>query len=336
VVVEAMSPALIEKVRTAVSDGTGQYRIADLRPGTYTLTFSLPGFTSLKRDGIELTGSFTATINAELRVGEIAETVTVTGESPIVDVQNAKHEMTLNSDVVKSIPTVRNYNALVVVVPGVTTNNNDVATGPLIVQFPIHGGRSNESRLTVDGLNVGNPPGGNQPPTYVADIGNSQEVTFTSAGGLGEVETAGLVMNVVPRTGGNSFEGSVYFSGTGKDLQSNNYTQELKDAGLLAPTPISKVYDLSAAFGGPIMRDRIWFFANARTQGSTRIIANLYYNQNAADPTKWTYLPDFAREVYSDRTWENISGRVTWQMTAKNKITGFWDEQVVCRECTGT
>jgi hypothetical protein len=96
------------------------------------------------------------------------------------------------------------------------------------------------------------------------------------------------------------------------------------------------VYDLSAAIGGPIARDRVWFFANARTQGSTRIIANLYYNNNAGDPARWTYLPDFAREVYSDRTWENISGRVTWQMTATNKTTGFWDEQVACRECSGT
>src|SRR5580704_3542463 len=214
--VEAASPALIEKVRTAFTDGTGQYRIEDLRPGMYTVTFALQGFNTFKREGIELTGSFTATINAELKVGALAETITVTGESPIVDVQNAKRETTLNSEVIRSLPTVRNYNSMVVLVPGVVTNANDVATGPLINQFPIHGGRANESRLTIDGLNVGNPPGGNQPPTYVADVGNSQEVTFTTSGGLGEAETAGLVMNIVPKTGGNKMEGAVYFSGTGE------------------------------------------------------------------------------------------------------------------------
>ena len=89
VTVEAASPALIEKVRSVVTDGTGQYRIVDLRPGTYTVTFTLPGFNTVKREGIELTGSFTATVNADLQVGALEETITVTGESPIVDVQSA-------------------------------------------------------------------------------------------------------------------------------------------------------------------------------------------------------------------------------------------------------
>src|SRR5437867_11201672 len=104
VTVEAASPALIEKVRTVVSDGTGQYRVEDLRPGTYTVTFTLQGFSTFKRQGIELTGSFTATVNADLKVGSLAETITVTGQTPVVDVQSAKREMTLSSDVVRSIP----------------------------------------------------------------------------------------------------------------------------------------------------------------------------------------------------------------------------------------
>jgi hypothetical protein len=334
--VEAASPALIEKVRSAVSDGTGQYRIEDLRPGVYTVTFTLQGFNTFRREGVELTGTFVATINADLKVGALAETVTVTGESPIVDVQSAKRETTMSSDVIRSLPTVRNYNSMVVLVPGVVTNANDVATGPLINQFPIHGGRANESRLTIDGLNVGNPPGGNQPPTYVADVGNSQEVTFTTSGGLGESETAGLVMNIVPKTGGNKLEGAAYFSGTGEHLQSDNFTPELQARGLAAATPISKVYDLNGAVGGPIKQDKIWFFVNARTQGSTRILANQYYNLNAGDPTKWLYAPDLTKPSFSDRTWDNYSGRVTWQVTARNKIGVFWDEQAVCRACEGT
>jgi hypothetical protein len=336
VTVEASSPALIEKVRSAVSDGGGQYRIEDLRPGTYAITFTLPGFSVYKREALELPSNFTATVNAEMKVGELAETITVTGESPIVDVQSARRQTTLSNDVIRAIPTVRNYNSMVLLVPGVVTNANDVATGPLINQFPIHGGRANESRLTIDGLNVGNPPGGNQPPTYVADVGNAQEVNFTTSGGLGESETAGLVMNIVPKTGGNSYEGSLFFSGTGENLQSNNFTDELQRQGLTAATPISKVYDLNGAFGGPIKRDRIWFFVNARTQGSTRVTANQFYNLNAGDATKWLYAPDYSRPGFSDRTWENISGRVTWQVTPRNKVGGFWDEQSVCRKCEGT
>src|SRR5688572_16996580 len=265
VTVEAASPALIEKVRTAVSDGNGLYRIEDLRPGTYAVTFTLPGFASFKREGIVLTGSFTASIDAEMRVGGLEETVTVTGESPIVDVASARRETTINNDILKAIPTVRSYNALVVVVPGVVTNLNDTVVGTSTTQFPIHGGRNNEGRMTIDGLNVGNPPGGNQPPAYVADVGNAEEVTFSTSGGLGENETGGLTMNVVPKTGGNRVSGSVFFSGSGKNLQADN----TEGTGLAAATPLTKVYDLNAAVGGPIVKDRVWYFGTARTQGST-------------------------------------------------------------------
>ena len=222
VTVEASSPALIEKVRTTISDSNGQYRIEDLRPGVYKIAFTLPGFSTFEREGIELTGSFTATINADMRVGNLQETVTVTGESPIVDVQSARRQTVINNEVLKAIPTVRSYNALVVVVPGVVTNTNDVQTGTATTQFPIHGGRNNEGRMTIDGLNVGNPPGGNQPPGFSVDVGNSEEISFTTSGGLGESETAGLVMNVVPKTGGNSIHGSMFYSGSGEKLQSDN------------------------------------------------------------------------------------------------------------------
>jgi hypothetical protein len=332
VTVEAASPALIEKVRTGVSDGNGLYRIEDLRPGTYSVTFTLPGFKTYKREGIVLTGSFTASVDGDMAVGGVEETVTVTGESPIVDVQSAGHEQTINNDVLKSIPTVRSYNGMVVVVPGVVTNLNDTVTGTATTQFPIHGGRNNEGRMTIDGLNVGNPPGGNQPPAYVADVGNAEEVAFSTSGGLGENETGGLTMNIVPKTGGNRISGSLFFSGTNEDLQSNNFKNI---AGLAAPTPFKKIYDLNGSFGGPIKRDKIWYFVNARTQGSKRINANQFYNLNAGKADQWLYAPDLSQPGFSDRTWENVSGRVTWQANAKNKISGFWDEQATCRKCEG-
>ena len=331
VTVEASSPALIEKVRTTISDSNGQYRIEDLRPGVYKISFTLPGFSTFEREGIELTGSFTATINADMRVGNLQETVTVTGESPIVDVQSARRQTVINNEVLKAIPTVRSYNALVVVVPGVVTNTNDVQTGTSTTQFPIHGGRNNEGRMTIDGLNVGNPPGGNQPPGFSVDVGNSEEISFTTSGGLGESETAGLVMNVVPKTGGNSIHGSMFYSGSGEKLQSDN----TEGKGVAAPTPLSKIYDVNGAVGGPIKRDRLWYFATARTQGSTRVNANQFYNMNAGDATKWLYAPDLSKPGFSDRTWENISGRLTWQVTPRNKIGGYWDEQWVCRKCEG-
>ena len=104
VTVEAASPVLIEKTRSVVSDATGQYRIVDLRPGTYSVTFSLTGFTTVKREGIELSGSFVATVNADLRVGALEETITVTGETPIVDVQSARSQQTISKDVLADDP----------------------------------------------------------------------------------------------------------------------------------------------------------------------------------------------------------------------------------------
>src|SRR5580693_1591858 len=118
--VEASSPALIEKVRTAVTDGTGQYRIGDLRPGTYAVTFTLTGFSSVRREGIELTGTFNATVNAELKVGSLQETITVTAESPVVDIQGVTRQQTLDDQVIASIPTAKLYTAILAVLPGIT------------------------------------------------------------------------------------------------------------------------------------------------------------------------------------------------------------------------
>jgi hypothetical protein len=138
-------------------------------------------------------------------------------------------------------------------------------------------------------------------------------------------------MNIVPKTGGNTFSGSFSYTGSGENLQSDNS----EGTGIGAPTPLTGVYDWNAAVGGPILKDRVWFFATARTQGSTRVNANQFYNLNAGDPTKWLFAPDASNPGYSDRTWENVSGRVTWQATPRNKIGGFWDEQWVCRTCEG-
>ena len=126
VTVEAASPALIEKTRSVVTDGGGNYKIENVRPGTYSVTFTLPGFNTVKREGIELAGSFVATVNADMKVGAIEETITVTGETPIVDIQSTARQQVLNKDVIEAIPTGRSYSALGVLLPGVNSNAQDV------------------------------------------------------------------------------------------------------------------------------------------------------------------------------------------------------------------
>src|SRR5687767_11445800 len=336
VTVEAASPALIEKVRTTATDGAGRYRIEDLRPGTYTVTFTLPGFVTMRRDGVVVSGTGVINIDGDLRVGGVQETVTVTGETPVVDIQSTKREIALDNETMRALPSVRSYSYLLTTVPGLQTNVNNVNGGPVFAIFPIHGGRGVESRLTVDGMNISHPPGGNQPPNYVADIGNAQEVTMTTSGGLGESETAGLTMNIIPRQGGNSTSGMFFASGFSENMQADNFTPELQARGAIQPTPLTRVYDVNAATGGPIVRDRLWYYFSARVQGSRQNILNTFYNVNAGDPNAWTYVPDLNRSAFYDRTWENYTPRVTWQASERNKFSFSWDEQYVCRKCTGT
>src|SRR4051812_18834628 len=336
VTVEVASPALIEKVRTATTDGSGRYRIESLQPGAYSVTFSLAGFSTVKRENVNVTGTGVITVDGQLRVGGIQETITVTGETPVVDVASTKREVTLDNETMRSLPSVRSYSYLLNTVPGMTSNITDVNTGPVFAIFPVHGGRGVESRLTVEGMNISNPPGGNQPPNYTADIGNAAEVSITTSGGLGESETGGVQMNIVPKQGGNRVSGLIATSGFSKGMQSNNYTDELKAKGARTPNPTYHVYDFNAAVGGPILKDKLWYYMSVREQGSRRNILNVYYNQNAGDATQWYYKPDFTKPAYYDRMWENYTPRITWQASAKNKFTFSWDEQPVCRTCSGT
>jgi hypothetical protein len=182
VTVEASSPVLIEKVRAAVSDGTGQYRIENLRPGMYTVKFVLTGFSTVVREGVEVSGSATVSINADMRVGSLEETITVTGESPVVDLQSAERETVLTNDVIKAIPTAGSYNALLVLVPALLGGQQDVSTGPCnSCTFSAHGtllslggNRANtDGRLLVDGISIAVPQAGGT--NYLTDTGTRRK-----------------------------------------------------------------------------------------------------------------------------------------------------------------
>jgi hypothetical protein len=336
VTVEASSPELIEKVRVVVTDGTGQFRIVDLRPGTYSLSFALTGFNTVRREGIELTGSFTATVNADMRVGALEETVLVTGESPVVDVQNSRRQQTIDREVLTAIPSARSYQNIAALVPGITLGSNqDVGglAGSSVVFFQMYGGRANEGRLQVDGIGVGGNTGGTS--YYVADIGNAAEVSISTSGGTAEAEVGGPVMNIVPRTGGNTLKGSLFTTGASGGMQGDNFTQELRDAGLTNASNLIKIWDINGALGGPIMKDRLWWFLTSRYHGNRKYIEGMFANAHAGDPNFWTYEPDLSRPAIADSTWKNTTLRLTWQATPRNKFNVFWDEQRTCVSCSG-
>jgi hypothetical protein len=340
VTVEASSDVLIEKVRTAVTDGSGQYRIVDLRPGTYSLTFSLAGFSGVKRDGVELSGQMTASINADLRVGTLEETITVTGATPIVDVQSVRRQATISGDVVNALPSARAYGAIMQLIPSLTTQSSftpggrDVQVTPGMTVFGGAGGRENEGRLQVDGINTGAAVNGAGVSGYVADLTNSQEVAFTTSGGLGEAEVGGPTMSIVPKTGGNTVRGTFYTAGVNEAMVGSNYTPELQAAGLTVPGQLLKLWDFSLGVGGPVLKDRLWYYGVFREEGAHRSVSGMYANRNAGDPTRWTYERDLSRQSVSPGSYRILNLRLTVQASARNKIGVFWDEQRPCNGAT--
>jgi hypothetical protein len=329
VTVEAASPALIEKTRVATTDDGGRYRIVDLRTGAYTVTFTLPGFTTVKREGITLSGSFTAAIDAELKVGGLQETVTVIGETPIVDVQSVRRQTVIDSDVITSIPVTRSYNSLMQLMPNTVTqagSSADVQTAPGMVVFGGSGGRSNEGRLNIDGISVGSAFNGAGVSSYIADVGNAREITMVASGGLGEAENGGPSLNVVPKEGGNSFHGSAYLSAVSQGMVGSNYSQTLKDRGLTVPGELRQVWDYTGAFGGPLLKNRLWFFSTAREEGSERGVAGMFANKNAGNPAKFTYEPDTTRPAVLAASYRIYTTRFTSQLTPRNKASFYWDE----------
>jgi hypothetical protein len=328
VTVEASSNALIERVRTTVTDGSGQYRIVDLRPGTYNITFTLAGFNTFRRDGLELPAEFVATVNADLRVGALEETITVTGESPVVDLQSARRQRTLDSDLIQAIPTARSYAGLVRLIPSMTGGTNNVVLNHQMIVFGGQGGRSNEGRVQVDGLNTGASLNGGGVSGYRQDLENAVEVAVSTTGGLGEVEVGGPAMNIIPRSGGNNFTGHLLMQGFNQRLRSSNYTQRIQDAGLALPNRINYNYNVSLSSGGPIIRDRLWYFTHWHYTGSSNDIS-MFHNRNAGDITKWLYEPDFNRPARSSSNgpWQpNL--RLTFQASRRDRVSLFWDEQI--------
>jgi Carboxypeptidase regulatory-like domain len=326
VTVEAASPVLIEKVRSVISDATGQYRVVDLRPGTYSVTFSLPGFSTVKREGIELSGSFVATVNGDLKVGALEETITVTGETPVVDVQSAKVQQTVSRDIIAAIPSSKNAAGIQALIPGMssTSDSGGISGSAGGSAGTIHGGKGNDSRTYADGLDTG-WAGGNTAGAF-PNVAGAQEVVINTSGGLGEAETAGVVLNVIPREGANTFSGQFSFSGANGSMQGSNYTQALKDQGLKAPSELLKVWDVNPMGGGRIIRDRLWFYLTYRETQGDNSVPGMWYNKNAGNPNAWTVDFDKSRQAFDDVINRNGIGRITWQVTPRNKINLYWSE----------
>ena len=336
VLVEAASPALIEKTRSVVTGADGQYRIVDLRPGSYTVTFTLAGFSTVRREGLELSGSLTATVDAEMRVGGVEETITVTGNTPLVDVQAVQRQWVLDKEIIDTLPTGRTTMNVAVLIPGMTLSTTfsgegqDVGgnTGEVQQTLSIHGSRGGDMRRMVDGLSMQSQ--GTSVSAFAANSGMINEVTVDTAAGSAEQSAGGVRMNIIPREGGNTFSGSLFLAGTNEDLQSNNIDAELRALGLVSASSVKSNWEVNPAFGGPLLRDRLWFFASGRSASVNNYIANSVANANAGDRGSFAFAPDTSYKGSRDTLWQNVNARVTWQMNPKNKVSLFVDAQDRC------
>jgi Carboxypeptidase regulatory-like domain len=319
VTVEVSSPVLIEKVRTAVTDGSGQYKVVDLRPGNYTVVFTLPGFSTATREGIQLPAAFTATVNIELQLGSLQENVTITGAAPLVDVQNAVQQSVVNREVLDAIPTGRNVFSVGQLIPGTTTNRPDVGgtEGMQQQSFQVHGSETRDISFQVDGMSVNSNYGNAGIVGVYYNDGMMEEISYQTNALPAEVSSGGIRINMIPREGGNTFHGSLFATGAGGGLQTDNFSDELRARGMTAVNSIDQLYDVNFSLGGPIKRDRVWFFGTARRWGASRLVAN-------------TFNPDRTQAVDENHITSTV-GRLTYQATGSNKISAYYDKNVKYR-----
>ncbi len=344
VTVEAASPALIEKVRSVTTGGDGRYNIVDLRSGTYTVTFTLPGFSTVVRDGIVLTSGFTGSVNVTLAVGAIAETITVTGATPVVDTQNVRQQHTLTTADLDALPTGNiGLQTLPYMTPGFATTQADV--GGTRDTWSAQGAYTNfhgktGTRASVDGFRnqffIGSAAGSG----YITDSGIIEEMQLETSGMGAESGSGSTSLNAIPRSGSNVFRGTFEGFLSNASMQTTNLNDDLRAFGITSSSEVQRIYRMGVQLGGPIVRDKLWFFGAVGRWGSRVNQPGAFFNKlqgKSGVPGTATiaYEPDTSRPAASFDWYRTHSLRTTWQATDRNKFGFFADIQKNCRCTTG-
>lgn len=316
VTVEAASPVLIEKTRAVVTDGEGQYKIIDLRPGTYTVTFTLTGFNTVRREGVVLSANFTAPVNAELRVGTVEETVTVTGASPTVDVQNSLVQNVMNRELLDAIPTGRSYQSVAQTTPGIVLDRPDSAGSEAFfsTNLSVHGSGTSDQSIQIDGMDTTDGESDGRFQGMYRDDGDNEEVVYSTSAITAETSKGGVRINMIGRQGSNEYKGSFFGAYAPGSWQSSNFSDDLKTRGLSTPNSMKRIFDWNPTLGGPLQRDRIWFFSSFRIWGVDKYAAG-------------AFNPDGSRAL-DDAQHISVSTRITTQVSERNKLTLYYARMV--------
>jgi hypothetical protein len=311
VTIEISSPALIGGTMSTVSGPDGRYRVSNLVPGNYTIVFTLAGFQTVKHSDLALTSAFTATLDVVMKVGNLTEALTVTGGSPVVDVKTNGSEAVLTQQLLENVPMGRTMGSIAGLAPGVLasgTSGIDVAGSRALINqsIQVHGATSGDTTWSFEGLDITSALGTGNPAGYY-NAGLIEETSVITKALPAEVGGGGVIINFVHQTGSNEFHGNLFTNGTNSNFQGDNLTPEAQARGLKAPTKINKMYDVNPAFGGPIVKNRLWFYTSARAQ---KVFMNLA-NQFNLDGT----------QLVERNQSHNYSGSVTAQLSTGNRLT---------------
>ncbi len=313
VYVEASSPVLIERIRSVTTDSEGRYTVADIRPGTYTIVFTLTGFSTLRREDVEVPANTTVPINADMKISAVEETVTVAGASPVVDVQNTQRQQVMTRDLLDAIPSARNMQSVGALVPGIRLNIPDVGGTQQTEQtyMATHGNASRDNTVLLDGLPAQTNLLDGQVQNYI-DNALIAEATYQTSGVMAESSGGGVRVNLIPKDGGNTVHGSGFFGGSadtkvlGIPLQADNITPELTARGLRSGARIQHINDFNGSIGGPVLPNKLWYFGSGRYQ-STYIQVPNTFNTDGSVGVEDAWIASYV-------------ARGTWQATPKNKL----------------
>lgn len=319
--VEAASPVLIEKVRVVVTDTQGRYRFTDLEPGVYSVTVKAPGFATLTQTRIDLPAGFTATVNADLKSGNPQQTITVTATVSLVDTRSTTQNRVVSSEAQqKDTTSVATATTGVSVAAGSTDVGGSSGAHATQGQSLTARGKPGVKRL-FDGLRIENMVGlGNT--SYMINSAIVAQTVVETGGGTAESLAAGGTVNSVPKSGSNVVRGGLaglYFP---RGWQGNNLNPALKARGLTAVNQVVSIWDFSGTIGGPIKKDKLWFFFALRKWGNRNHAAGIYWN--ATQGTGY-YTPDLQRPADQFEDYRSQPLRLTWQANARNKFNFFID-----------
>ena len=310
VTVTATSPSM-PGIQTAVSSETGNYRFPALPPGTYTLDFELPGFNPLKREGVEIRLGFTATVNVELALATVQETVTVSGASPIIDTTATRTVQNFKLTELQSIPNARDMWSLLAVTPAVQMSRIDVGGNRAGTQTGYSAyGFNGQVRVLIEGINTTEGTGG---AGFYFDYSSLEEVFLGTSGQSAEMPNPGVQSQFIAKSGGNQFSGEGYLDWYNNSLQGSNIPDEYTAPTAFNNSPIrahsneiDRYYNYSINVGGPIVRDKVWWFGT--------------YNQqfNAVAQPNFNFDSTFDTKLW------NAVGKGTYQANQKNKFIGYY------------